>query len=433
MWIGVDFGTYKSCISYWKNGNHNILADDDNRYIINNIKINDNGLEICRYRTKTTVHSIKRILGLSNEICSRSTLDELMKFLFNIIIKTAEENLGEKITGFVIGIPDHYTQYQRKKLIGYGKELGINIRLIHDSTAAALTYQNKFQNNGNCEKVLIYNLGAGHVTASIVLIEDGMVGVSETLSDNIGADDCDYILAKHLSEKHNVTDTRELNYILSECKRIKHELSVTTNSIIEIGFDGKTEIITRDRFEEICGSCLLQCFKPVEKLLHHNKVDKIIMIGGGSRINYIKRSLTSLIGSTDKLCFSLNPEETIAIGASIHAGILNHDLSVPSNLLPINIVSDDIQAKCGDIVINVMDRNSHVPYCGHKCRYVLSSPIITIQETNTHNKLLMFNYKVTATNNPVELTCNVDIDGIVKIIANDSISGEQLEIIEEFY
>ena len=197
--------------------------------------------------------------------------------------------MNTKITGFVIGIPDHYTQYQRKKLVGYGKELGVNIRLINDSTAAALTYQNKCQNNNNYEKVLIYNLGAGHVTASIVLIENGVASVDETLSDNIGADDCDYILAKHLCEKNNVTDPRELNHILSECKRAKHELSATTSSIIEIGFDGKTEIITRDRFEEICSACLLRCFKPAEKLLCHNKVDKVIMIGGGSRINYIKR------------------------------------------------------------------------------------------------------------------------------------------------
>ena len=414
MWIGVDFGTYKTCISHWYDGNYHIICDDFDRYIINNIKITDGNLVMSKYRTNSTIHSIKRTIGLNSQICEKDVQDKLMMFLLNNIVNIAEKQLRDKITGFVMVIPDHYGQYQRKLLVEYGKKIGVNIRLIHDSTAAALSFQNKFPISDH-KKILIYNLGAGNVTVSIATISAGSVMVEETISDNIGADDCDYLLAKYLAEKHDIKGIKEHNYLITECKRVKHVLSGSSTAVVELSLEGNTEVITRDIFEMICQSTLIKLLEPAKTLLSKHNVDKVVMIGGGSRINYIKRTITS----PDKLCQSLNPEEAVAIGASIHAGILNGDSTVPDNMYPFQIISNNIT------LINGSDQSDKVVLfragCGvpHKTSRqicIKSSPVIRINEGITSNPIISDIYKLsTCSEKEVNIDVTIDINGIIGI------------------
>lgn len=318
MWIGVDLGTYKTCLCHWKEGNYHIISENDDRYIVNYMDVIDGELIMSKYKKANSLHSIKRLFGMVDG-ANYLTILMLKKY-----IKVAEGKLGKKVKGLVVSIPDNYNEHQRKLLKGFGKELCVKIKLIQDSTAAALAFQNKGMEKKN---VMIYNIGSGNVTAAIVETEGESIVVRESISDNIGADDCDYYMLQNLVEKYKVVCQKEKNQIVEECRKLRHELSTIKVSSYEIGFNGKVEKMSREYFESVCKDILLRIMEPARKLILKYNIEQVVMIGGGSRIDFIKRNIGS-----DKVSYIMNPEESIAIGAAIYSGMLNKDPTVPKKV-----------------------------------------------------------------------------------------------------
>lgn len=469
MWIGLDFGTYKLCSAFWKNGNYHIIPNhDDARITPNNIRIQDGKFSFSTNRTKNSIYSVKRTLGQLYEESGMSQTwpqsaklsdgtigvvvdktyrpeDIIYHILYNMIQNT-QQKLQTNIKGIVIAIPDSFTQIQRKQLKNVGASLNIGIRLIHDSTSACLSYQNNIMrlNASYTGNILIYNLGATYTSASIINFDDGLGLVTHSACHDVGADDFDYALCENLAKKYNICSDANIKYLLGNCQKVKHDLSSISNSIIEIDFDGQTEFISSTYFEEVCQRIAHKCFEPVYAILEHigvDQIDKVIMIGGGSRIKMIRRMMTSVFGN--KLEFTLHAEESIAIGACMQAAIYNNDQSLNDNVLPINICAHNIsiihEAQYNTKNIRLAPYHTDMVIPGHHfpnkftalCPLVAETDYLIIRHGTYHNKYKMSKIKITCkiaanTVKTALITADVDPDGVMVIAICDFVSREAI-------
>lgn len=484
MWIGIDFGTYKSCGAFYAQDQYNLILNDrGERLTLNYVHISNDEWSMCGEHANSTVYSVKRPLCQDYDPSNKYQIwpesvelndknvgvrifegspnnpqdcpvngpncydpKDIISYMIYNLVENACSQLSSNIEGSVISVPDAFNQNQRKVIKEAGIRIGLKIRLINDSTAVMLAYQKRAPNySGN---ILIYNLGATYVSASIVNFENGSPIIQKTVSDNVGADDFDYVLAENFIQKYNITNRRSIRRLVVECRRAKHELSVAQNTYIECecaNSDGTMENITRSFFEDICNEIYNRCFDPVRKVIQRegitiDKIDRVVMVGGGSRINIIKRLMILMIKSEHKLDFTLNADEAVAIGSSINAAMLNGDSSV-QDILPLNKTSHNITLVTKPGVTGLASQYipilpSGTTWLGQESALIyMSKPFIPINihegdsiEGVKTGTIRIEEHSSTVKSKQIQvlIKTNIDIDGLISITAVDTISEQEL-------
>ena len=374
--IGIDLGTTYSCVGVWQNSRTEIIANDQgNRTTPSYVAftdeerlIGDSAKNQASMNPTNTIHDAKRLVGRTfddhhvqadaktwgfkvvNDGNNKPKIrvehkgeekdffaEEISAMIRTKMKEIAETYLGEEVKDAVITVPAYFGDNQRQATKDAGVIAGLNVlRIINEPTAAAIAYgmDNKCEKEKN---VLIFDCGGGTHDCTMLSIEDGVFEVKATAGDShLGGEDFDDRLVQHFvkefKRKHSKDPSgnpRSIRRLRTSCEKLKRNLSTSAQGTIEIDsfFEGMdfNSSITRARFEEICSDIFKRTMDPVEKVMRDSKlskgeVDEVILVGGSTRIPKIQKMLSEFFNGKE-LCKSVNPDEAVAIGASIQAAI----------------------------------------------------------------------------------------------------------------
>ena len=466
--IGIDLGTTFSAVAVMEGGKSVIIPNSEgNRTTPSVVSIKGNEIivgEVARRQAivnpKNTIRSIKRIIGTNEKVTidgKKYSPEQVSAMILQKLKRDAEAYLGTKIENAVITVPAYFNDAQRQATKNAGEIAGLKVeRTINEPTAASLAYGLDKQEQE--QTVLVFDLGGGTFDVSILELGGGVFEVKSTSGDNhLGGDDYDDKIIDYLAnefKKEQGIDLRQdavsLQRLKDAAEKAKIELSSATNTNINLPFitsdaNGPKHLnleLTRAKFEKLTNDLKERCIKPVKQALADAKLEpkdihKVLLVGGSTRMPAIQVLVKNLLQQeADK---SVHPDEAVALGASIQAGVLGGDVK-DVLLLDVTPLSLGIET-LGGVSTRLIEKNTTIPT---KKNQVFSTatdnqPAVTInvlqgeREMSTDNKSLG---RFELTGIPpaprgvpqIEVTFDIDANGIINVSAKDLGTSKEQKI-----
>ena len=471
--IGIDLGTTNSCMAYMEDGKGIIIPNaEGNKTTPSVVAFTNDGKRLVGENAKrqavtnplNTVASIKREMGTAyrkNINGKDYSPQEISAMILQKLKIDAEAYLHEPVTEAVITVPAYFNDAQRQATKDAGRIAGLNVkRIINEPTAAALAYGLE---NSYGQKIMVFDLGGGTFDVSIIEIGNGVIEVLSTSGDNhLGGDDFNEIIAKYIVDEIRRIEGIDLSHDQVAMQRIneagekaKIELSTMITTIVNLPFITNTSSgpknleveISRAKFNELTKGLVDRVVIPMQNALNDarltpQELNKIILVGGSSRIPAVQDKIKEITGK--EASKSLNPDECVAQGASIQGGKLSGDIAATGNfdvlLLDVTPLTLSIETM-GGVATPLIERNTTVP-TSHSQIFTTSANFQTQVEINVlqgerplakDNKSLgkfkLKKIKRAMRGVPqIEVTFDIDANGIVNVSAKDLASGNMQSI-----
>jgi molecular chaperone DnaK len=491
--VGIDLGTTNSCVAVMEGGKPTVIANAEGfRTTPSVVAFAKNGDRLVGQIAKrqavmnpeNTFSSVKRFIGRKfDEVNQEATEisykvvnegnsvrieapglgkkfapEEVSAQVLRKLVDDASKYLGEAVTQAVITVPAYFNDSQRQATKDAGKIAGVEVlRIINEPTAAALAYGLDKKSN---ETILVFDLGGGTFDVSVLEVGDGVFEVLATSGDShLGGDDFDKKIVDHLATtfmKNEGIDLRKdrqaLQRLTEAAEKAKIELSSVTQSEINLPFitatqDGPKHVeltLTRAKFEEICSDLIDRCRVPVENALRDAKVDKsrideVVLVGGSTRIPAVKELVKRLLGKEPNE--TVNPDEVVAVGAAVQAGILSGEEGTQGLLLldvtPLSLGVETL----GGVMTKIIPRNTTIP----TKKFETFSTAVDGQ-SNVEIQILQGEREMSRDNKSlgtfrldgipsaprgvpqIEVTLDIDANGILNVTAKDKGTGKEQSI-----
>ena len=472
--IGIDLGTTNSCVAVIEGDTPTVITNKEGYRTTPSVVaftkskeriVGDAAKRQAAVNSDRTIFSIKRHMGTDyrKKIDGKYyTPQEISAFILMKLKEDAEDFLGQPVTDAVVTVPAYFTDAQRQATKDAGKIAGLNIlRIINEPTSAALAYG---LDNGMAQKVLVYDLGGGTFDVSVIDIGDNVIEVLATSGDNhLGGDDFDERIVNYLVEQFKISDGINLSKDVSAMQRLREEAekakkelssSVTTNinlPFIAMSKDGPHHIditLSRQTFDELTADLVDRTITPVENALHDAGLSKtdinmVLLVGGSTRIPAVADKVRQLMGKEPSR--NLNPDECVALGAAVQGGKLGNQLqagSAASEIILMDVTPMSLSIETmGGIASRLIERNTTIP-TRHSQIFTTAGNFQTSVDIKvfqgerkfTRDNKLLGNFRLNGIKRAmagvpqIEVTFDIDVNGIVNVSAKDLGTGREQSI-----
>ncbi|MGP5022204.1 molecular chaperone DnaK [Glutamicibacter arilaitensis] len=486
--VGIDLGTTNSVIAVWENGEEKVIPNAEGaRTTPSVVAFTEDGErlvgQLARRQSilnpKGTISSAKRFIGRSfDEIKEEANAvgfdvvegpngearfnirgkqyapEEISAQVLRKLVDDASKFLGEKVTEAVITVPAYFNDAQRTATRDAGRIAGLEVlRIINEPTAAALAYG---MDKKNHETILVFDLGGGTFDVSLLDVGDGVVEVRSTAGDtHLGGDDFDRRLVDHFAEEfknENGIDLRNdpqaLQRLFEAAEKAKVELSSVSQTQVSLPFitaDASgpkhlTMTVKRSKFEDLTADLVERCLDPVRQAMadakvSENDIDEVILVGGSTRIPAVQALVKRLTGGKEPN-MTVNPDEVVAVGAAIQAGVLKGDVD-DVLLLDVTPLSLGVETR-GGVMTKIIERNTTIPARRSEVFSTAednqpSVEIVVLQgeRENAADNRVLGRFQLTGIRPAprgeaqVEVTFDIDANGILNVTAKDKDTGTE--------
>ena len=472
--IGIDLGTTNSCVAVMEGDTPTVITNSEGYRTTPSVVaftkegsrlVGDIAKRQAAVNADSTIFSIKRYMGSDyrKKLMGKSySPQEISAFILMKLKKDAENFVGEEITDAVITVPAYFNDAQRQATKDAGRIAGLNVlRIINEPTSAALAYG---LDNGEAQKILVYDLGGGTFDVSIIEIGDNVIEVLATSGDNhLGGDDFDERIVNYLVEQFKESDginlskdTAAMQRLKEEAEKAKKELSSAMNSNINLPFiamgkDGPHHMginLSRQTFDMLTQDLVERTVIPVENALHDaglskSEINMVLLVGGSTRIPAVQNKVRVLMGKEPSR--NLNPDECVALGAAVQGGKLGGQLTSGSTaseiiLMDVTPLSLSIET-VGGVASRLIERNTTIP-TRHSQIFTTAGNFQTSVDIKvfqgerkfTRDNKLLGNFRLSgikramAGTPQIEVTFDIDANGIVNVSAKDLGTGHEQSI-----